>query len=1064
MPAKTNTDPFAVYYERLNKEQKKAVDTVDGPLLVLAGPGTGKTQLLSVRAANIIRQRKAAPENILILTFTNAAARAMRERLASMIGHEGYSVEVETFHSFANSIVLESEDAINYVKDKIEISEIEKIRAFEYIIDNVEGIRDLRPFGAPYIHRGEIEKRISELKNEGIHPGQMKNVIKDLVPNGVTLEEKHITRLNELAVIYENYERLKDEKSAVIFDERGRIDFDDMILVALDALRNEEGLRDEFDQRYKYIMVDEYQDTNGAQLELLFSILPEKAPNICCVGDDDQAIYRFQGATLANFHRLKEKYPGIDTISLKNNYRSNSGIVGLSSEIISQLPREERITEKNLVSCRDYGSGDIGFMEFSTEEEELAFLIEEIKRQASIISEDTTLPAEERGKPYNNIAVLVRKRKDILKIVDAFLRAGIPYATDGQENIRQEKRVRQLLDVLELADPDVESNERKSLALYKVLTSDYMCVPHSDVLKLINFVNMKRNASRGLDMVSSNLYQQFLEHFSHFEKDSDGELIEPGKTDHSKLDICSGGALQLDRSYAIHRAAWVISRLIADSANRPVHDMLMKFVDDARLYKFILERYSDDKVLRVRDLRAMVSFINMVKMSDLANPALGLSDFMREMELREIHGMSVKGKLATMSQDGVRIYTAHASKGLEFYTVFLPFCLDSRNWPTRRKGHVVPMPLEIYKSRERVKEKSKLKDLHFYDELRLFYVASTRAKANLIYTATPAEKVVMSQFFEKMSLNPSSGACSDEEDLFRTFLDVSGSKDPFTGTEEILMDLVSTLTLNPTSLNNYINCRRKFLYDNVLRLPGKKNQHLIFGNCAHKALEDVYSLYMETNEFPAFGVFKDSFNRELDYQGASNAIRNWCSARLEQLADWYRKEAKDPVMPIDLENKIEINMPDGLVFRGTFDKIEEDTAGRIKVVDYKTGKPDKHVKAIVNCRDLESHKCDDYYRQLIAYKLLYDRSGKDKGVVSRGVLQFLEKTGATVKKYGLEKGNYRNEEIELTDGMVEELEKLLARCWRDIRGLKFDKLAERDGKERCSRCEYDHICWGDGNG
>ena len=146
----------------LNKEQKEAVETLDGPLLIVAGPGTGKTQLLSVRAANIVKRGKASPQNILIVTFTNAAARTMRERLASIMGPDGYNVEVETFHSFANSVVLESEEALNYVKDKIDMRDVEKIRALEYIFDNTAGVEPLKPFGAPYVHLKEIQnlKRI----------------------------------------------------------------------------------------------------------------------------------------------------------------------------------------------------------------------------------------------------------------------------------------------------------------------------------------------------------------------------------------------------------------------------------------------------------------------------------------------------------------------------------------------------------------------------------------------------------------------------------------------------------------------------------------------------------------------------------------------------------------------------------------------------------------------------------------------------------------------------------------------------------------------------------------
>ena len=305
MPKQKNTDPFLEHYSALNIEQRKAVDMVNGPVLVLAGPGTGKTQLLSVRAANILRNKKIKPEEILILTFTNAATRAMRERLACIIGHDGYNVEVETFHSFSNSIVLESEGAIKYVKEKIDLSEVEKVRALEYVLDNVKGAEGLRPFGAPYIHRKEIERCISELKKEGVSPAEFKQDIRSLVPDGVSIEDKHVSRLKALSVIYENYEKIKEGSDNSLFDERGRIDYDDMILIAIDALKKDEELRSHFRDRYKYIMVDEYQDTNGAQLELLFSILDPASPNLCCVGDDDQAIYRFPAARGGTYNPKK---------------------------------------------------------------------------------------------------------------------------------------------------------------------------------------------------------------------------------------------------------------------------------------------------------------------------------------------------------------------------------------------------------------------------------------------------------------------------------------------------------------------------------------------------------------------------------------------------------------------------------------------------------------------------------------------------------------------------------------------------------------------------------------
>ncbi len=1057
MPYKNKFDTFfKEQYSKLNAEQKSAVDGIDDSLLVLAGPGTGKTQLLSVRCANILRQGKAAPENILMLTFSNAAAKAMRERLTGMIGHDGYRVEVETFHSFANSVVLESEEALNYVKDKIEITEIEKIRAIEYILDNVKGAEPLRPFGAPYIHRSEIEKRISELKNEGILPGEFKEGLKAIKPDGVNLEEKHISRLEALAVIYANYEDLKDGKRRVLFDDRGRIDFDDMIIVALEALKREKTLREYFQKQYRYIMVDEFQDTNRAQLELLFSLLDPDTPAICCVGDDDQSIYRFQGATLSNFRTLEKKIPGLKIIQLKDNYRSTEDIMDLSLTIIAQLPSSERVAVKIARSSRYFGEKGIRFVEFSTEEEELAFIAQSVKEQIEIIAKDANLTREERERPYNNIAVFLRKRNQILKVIDAFLRAGIPYATDGEEDIRAEKRVRQMLDVVELASVDIDDNEKKSLVLYKVLSADYMKTCHSDILSFIGFVNKMKGAERGKDVeryASFNLFQEFQRWFP---ADS---VKEPSRRDTEGLEVVK--SIKLKDARSLHRAAWIITRLLMDARNRPVHDLLLQYIEDAGLYRFILKAYEDNDVLRLRDLRSLVSFINRIKESDLADPALGLDAFMEELSLREMHNMPLSGKLATMSQDGVRLYTAHASKGLEFYTVFVPFCLQGSGWPLRKKGETVPLPPEIFKSKERAEDKEELKQLNLYDELRLFYVASTRAKAFLIYTASPREKAITSQFIKPLGIDAETFNLKSEESFLVDFLEKAKRRDPFESAADILKDMVQYLSLNPTSLNNYLTCRRKFLYDNVLKLPGRKNQHLVFGNCAHKALEEIYRIYMDKKKFPDFKVFKGFFIKELEFQGASKEIRIWCSDRLETLVAWYNNEERNPRMPLDLENKIDVAFPEGLVFRGTFDKVEEERDGSVRVVDYKTGKPDDHVKAIANCTNLADYECDDYYRQLVAYKMLYEEGGRvaKKAKVLNGVLVFLEPASDDVKKYDLEKGVYKNITIELTDEMVGELKSIIMDTWRNIRALKFEKLPERDGKVRCARCAYDGICW-----
>jgi DNA helicase II / ATP-dependent DNA helicase PcrA len=1028
-------DNYSKYYDELNAEQKACVDTTEGPLLVLAGPGTGKTQLLSVRAGSIIRKGAVSPENVLILTYTNSAAKAMKERLGRIIGMNGYDVWAGTFHSFANSLIQESADAANYVGDRIQMDDVERASALEYVFDNADGIEEIRPFRAPYTYLKEAAQKISELKKDGITPQVLEAYLGEKKGGYEYLEEKHVKRLEAFSRVYKMYEELKEGRNPKIFDGRGRYDFDDMILYASAAIKNEPDLKSECRRQYRYIMVDEFQDTNFAQLELLFELLDCQRPNVACVGDDDQSIYRFQGANIANFRLLSQRFPDTKTIKLSDNYRSSAELIVVSSRVIDTIPLDERMAAKDLVSKVGSRTREITYREFTTETEELLFIVDKIRKIKDEIEKDSDLSDEERRYPFNNIAILVRKRESILRVIDALLRAGIPYATDGKEDISSEPRVRQLEDVLELAHAQPSSAEARDIALYKVLASDYFEIPQSDILRFISYVNdLKKRSARPITML-----EKFLEHSSR--KKPSVKLENPGK---------------------FETAGRVIKDLLDGTVTKSAHSLLMDYIKEAGLFKYILRRWAKEGILRIRELRALGSFVNMVKAADMAKPAIRLDDFMRDMKTRKDHDIAIRGELVTLSQPGVRVYTAHGSKGLEFHSVIIPFCLQGVNWPVRRISEKIILPSDLFRTREIIKDRQALKALSLQDETRLFYVAMTRAKSNLVFTATASEDNVGSFFLERAGIPKDESAGVNEEALIGKSLEVTSLEDPFIGTEAVLADMIANLTLNPTRLNAYITCRRRFLYNDVLKLPGHKKKSLIFGNCVHKALEETYKAFKNTGAFPGFSFFERAFSKELVFQGVDKQMARELVKQCKTIKGWFDANAKSSVMPIGLERSLVITVGDNIIFTGKYDKVEwEDEAKRlVRIVDYKTGKPDDHLIDIDKNKDLAGGDCDGYLRQLVCYKLLFEKDEKESRgrSVSHGVLAFIEPVTRNLRAQGYKKGDYATKTIEISDEMVAEIEGVIRRAWSDIKKLRFEKLPRRNDRI-CSNCDFDTICW-----
>ena len=432
----TNTK-FEEEYQQLNATQQKAVDQIFGPVVVIAGPGTGKTQILSMRIGNILKQTDADPHNILCLTYTEAGTVAMRKRLTSMIGPESYNIHISTFHGFCNRIIMDYSELFSAHNDLRAIDDLERMDLFVDMIDNWPADHILKNLkGESYYIIPTLKNFFGTMKSEGWTTEEVIRAADDYIASLPFRDEFIYKRKTKTAVkgdlkqgeidkVTKQMERLK--AGARAFDEfeaimrtHGRFDYADMILWVRDAIRSDVDLRYNLQEQYQFILVDEYQDTNGAQNDLLYLLCgdPEDQPNIFAVGDDDQAIYRFQGANLTNIEEFIKKWSQeLFHVILTDNYRSSQGILDTADALIDN--NKERLTNSDeLISFnkRLIASGEknsqfttgVLLSEFDTETEELIGIKQYIDQAIA------------KGVEPNEIAVLFRKWKHVQPLIKFF--------------------------------------------------------------------------------------------------------------------------------------------------------------------------------------------------------------------------------------------------------------------------------------------------------------------------------------------------------------------------------------------------------------------------------------------------------------------------------------------------------------------------------------------------------------------------------------------------------------------------------------------------------------------
>jgi len=979
----------------LNPAQKKAVESIEGPVMVIAGPGTGKTQTLTLRIAQILKSTDTPPNGILALTFTDAATREMRERLVKSIGPTAYYVNIQTFHSFCSSVIQGRPDIFQSMGQLEPLSDLERAGLFRNLIDT-GNYQVIRPHGAPYLYIRDLVASIANLKREGVSPEQFAKLLAENPPEDP--KDKYFQRNLDLVKVYEDYNSE--------LRTRNRYDFEDMISFVTQAFGQDKNLLLEHQEKFLYILVDEYQDTNAAQNALLLHLSSYwgQNANLFVVGDDDQAIFRFQGASIENilsFHKLFKK---AEIVVLSENYRSQQLILDASREIITRnrlsLTNSLPQIEKNLRSAVNIPIEKIRVTRFSSSVVELFFVSKEIQKLIKT------------GENPEEIAVIFRNRSDGTEMADMLSRFDIQFNLEGGQDILGRPVIEKLIMLMKTIEGI--RNGEEGVDLFTLLNQPFFNCDQLDILKLSRFsADKKIKLWEALASLPPN-------------------LIDPA---------------------SLIKTREILSQLQQDDAEGPFTLFFEKLLHKTGFLDWCLK--SNDAIEKLNSVNSLFSEI---KKLNSANHNLRLKDFL------EIIALMVEQKVPIYEEDldiktgAVSLLTAHKAKGREFSTVFIIRAIDGK-WGNNVVRELIKLPTEIISNTDlSLKEKNE-------DERRLFYVALTRAKKRIYITSAIAgsseqrkkesvETMFLSEIPEKFlnRIDPA-GYENKAKAILQTMLKIPTPQKTSMEESKFLSGIVKTLILSPTALNTYLSCPYKFKLNNLLRAPRAKAIPMSFGSAIHKALEEFFREFKKSGKIPPTSILRSTFKLALEKEILTVMENGRLLKRGFNVLEEYISFYKDQLIPpFEVEkffgygfSKIVLN---GIPMGGKIDKIEALDDKFARVVDYKTG-PAKS-RGEIEGKTAQSN--GDYKRQLVFYKLLADLDKTFKLTVSEAELDFVEPDRTT--------GKFKKERFTITEAEVEELKKVIRGVWKDILDLKFPRTA--DVKKHCLRCEWRLHCWPEG--
>ena len=1020
------TNLFTDIYGSLNEQQKKAVDTIEGPVMVIAGPGTGKTQILAARIGKILMDTDVLPENILCLTYTDAGVVAMRKRLVGFMGPDAYKVNIYTFHAFCNDIIQENLSL--FEKTALDpISALESIELFKALIDNFPKNHPLKRYrGDVYFEVRNLQSLFSTMKREGWTPGyissQIDAYLKDL-PN----RQDYIYQRNgknykagdlKTARIEEETERMEKLRAAVNefnrFQEmmlrKNRYDFDDMINWVIRAFHEEKHLLARYQEQYQYILVDEYQDTSGTQnrlVELLISYWDK--PNVFVVGDDDQSIYRFQGANVENMLHFANQYrEHLRTVVLTNNYRSTQPILDASKTLIDR--NSERLVNKieGLSKTLLASNAAIAQLDhqpqlrvYETQQDEMIDITLHVGR----LLEQGILPGA--------IGIIYKENKYGEELTQYFRQQNIPVYSKRRLNILELPLARKIILLLKYLAAEHDIPYGGDEMLFEILHFDWFGIAPLDIARLSIEVAERKFGK---------------------DKTSIRQLL------HDKINQPPQDLFSQPVATALKNAGLMLESLIADVPNITLQNLFENCIRKAGVLNFIMQQ--PDKHWH---LQVLTGLFNFIKEETRRNPLLSLETLVNNIALMEKEAISLPLVQVSGTDKGVNLMTAHGSKGLEFEHVFFAGC-NASNWEKKRKpGGGYSFPDTLFISQPAHKEEEELR--------RLFYVALTRAEEHLVISYARFKddgkelepSMFIAEIQEKHAL-PAMTVLVDEEtrSTFAALVFQTASAPEINPMEaDVVTHLLDRFVMNVTALNNYLKCPLQFYFNNLVRVPSGKSEATEFGSAVHDALHKLFSKMKDINTFPPKSSFIEDFEKYMHRHRESFTKEQFARRKeygQEVLSNYYDQYVdtwnKIVVVETSIRNVVVKNVP----LKGKIDKLEFD-GKNVNVVDYKTGD-------IENARDKLKPPHDknpnggDYWRQAVFYKILIDNMEQKNWNVVSAEFDFVEPD---------KKKQYRKEKIVIKPEDITTVTQQISSVWQKIQDREFYTGC---GKADCHWCNF----------